>query len=508
MSEKSAPRPTLPGRLLLLLCIFLSILILILGYSAGWIGLPYYVLTNYQDKNCDSALSLNKIYLTLYPHFLQDKTLSIPIEECKQYLSALETEETAQWREAFDAFQKYSAAHPNGLFSREAHEHGALALMNLVKELVTQEQYEEALTNLNMIVSSYQDTAVSAETSTLFPSIYTSWGESLRDSRDFEKAEQVFVEFKSWSQNNDNELEVDAETGLVKTYLAWALDLQSQGKFEDALAKLDLAGSAAPESAEVKTGRSDMFVKWGNDFLTRNEFSTAIEKFKFAASSVEGDSTTGDALANGYIQWASDLNTKEDFLGALDELEMAQEAAVTDNMKQSVDTAFTETYAAFSSSTGPQARRAMRDALKRICEQKKEPELPIFGLNNETVRVGVYGIEDHLPDEVTAKTPGEMHYAACINVEERVIDSDVDYEWLRTPDRSYIPVGFSFLRLKIFWHVALRKTADAQEYAAKTLEGGNPPPFPAQKNEFGNRNFFGKPPSIQELTQWLLSAMQ
>jgi len=359
-----------------------------------------------------------------------------------------------------------------------------------------------------VIVSSYQDTVVYAETSTLFPSIYTSWGESLRDSREFEKAEQVFVEFKSWSQNNDTELEVDAESGLVKTYLAWALDLQSQGKFEDALAKLDLARSAAPESAEVKTGRSDIFVKWGNDFLTRNEFSTAIEKFKFAVSSVEGNSNAGDALANGYIQWASDLNAKEDFLGALDELKMAQEAAVTDNMKQSVDTAFTDTYAAFSSSTGPQARRAMKDALKTICEQKKEPELPIFGLNNDTVRVGVYGIEDKLPDEVTAKTPGEMHYAACINAEERVIDSDIDYEWLRTPDRSYIPVGFSFLRLKIFWHVSLRKTADAQEYDAKTLEGGNPPPFPAQKNEFGNRNFFGKPPSIHELTQWLLSAME
>jgi hypothetical protein len=60
MSEKDTPRPVLSGRLLLFLCIFLSVLILILGYSAGWIGLPFYVLTNYQNKNCDSALSLNK----------------------------------------------------------------------------------------------------------------------------------------------------------------------------------------------------------------------------------------------------------------------------------------------------------------------------------------------------------------------------------------------------------------------------------------------------------------
>jgi tetratricopeptide (TPR) repeat protein len=409
---------------------------------------------------------------------MRDKTLSGPIEECRQYLSALETEETGHWRQAFDAFQEYSAAHPNGLFSREAHEHSALVLMHIVRELVTQEQYEEALTNLNMIVSSYQDTSVFAETATLFPSIYTSWGESLCDSRDFEKAELAFVEFKSWSQNNDNELEVDAEIGLVGTYLAWALDLQSQGKFEDALAKLDLAGSVAPESEEVKTGRSDVFVNWGNDLLRRNEFSTAIEKFKFAVSSVEGDSTAHDALASGYVQWASDLSAKEDFLGALDELKMAEAAAVSDNMKQSVDTAFTDTYAAFSSSTGQQARRAMRDALKTICEQKKEPELPIFGLDKDTILAGIYGIEDKLPEDVTAKTPGEMHYVACIKVEERVIDSDVDYEWFRTPERSYIPIGFRASRVKTFWHVTLRKTVDTGEYAAKTFEGGPPPPIP------------------------------
>jgi hypothetical protein len=112
MSEKSAPRPTLPGRLLILLCIFLSVLILILGYSAGWIGLPYYVLTNYQNKNCDTTLSLNKVYLALYPRFMQDKTISAPIEECKQYLSALKTEQEGHWQEAYDAYRAYAASFP------------------------------------------------------------------------------------------------------------------------------------------------------------------------------------------------------------------------------------------------------------------------------------------------------------------------------------------------------------------------------------------------------------
>jgi tetratricopeptide (TPR) repeat protein len=504
MSEKVALRPTLSGRLLLFLCVFLLVLILILGYSAGWIGLPFYMLTNYQNKNCDSALSLNKVYLALYPRFMQDKTLTAPIEECKQYLSALETEKTGHWREAFDAFQEYSAAHPNGLFSREVHEHSALALMNIVRELVTQEQYEEALTNLNVITSSYRDTSVFAETSTFFSSIYTSWGESLRDSRDFEKAEQVFVEFKSWSQNNDNELEVDAESGLVRTYLAWALDLQSQGKIEDALAKLDLAGSVAPESEEVKTGRRDMFVNWGNDFLQRNELPRAIEKFEAAISMAEGDQDNDarDALANAYIQGAAKLKTAEDFRGALKQLEMAKTSAGTPDMQKSIDSAFEETYLAFSNSSGPQAQRAMKDALKAVCEKKVVP-FPIFGLNQEKVRFGIFGTDAQLPEDLRAKTPGELHYIACVDVDEQLLESR---------GNSYIrgrwKIWLLQRRVKLFWNILLREVDSGEELAKKTFEGSEPPPYPSDVDAIGDGRYSGDPPSMPLITKWLLSAIK
>ncbi len=508
MSEKNTPRPALPSRLLLFLGIFLSILILILVYSAGWIGLPFYVMTNYQNKNCESALSVNKVYLALYPRFMQDKTISTPIEECKQYLSAIKTEQEGHWQEAYDAYQAYTASYPNGLYAGDVHEHSAAVLITIARGQLEEKEYEKALLTLNLVVSTYSDTTISTEARTLFPSLYTSWGEGLRKSGNFEQAQQVFTEFQTWSQNNqDSEVAMDAQGELVKTYLAWQLALQSEKKYEDALAKLDLARSADPDSEEVKTGRSDLFINWGNDFLARNEFSTAIEKFKLAAAVMDA-ADARDALANGYIQWAADFKAKEDFLGALDELKLAQDAAGTDDMKQSVAAAFTETYTAFSSSTGPQARRAMKEALKTICEKKKQPELPIFGLDQEKVLFGVYGIEDKLPDDLAAKTPGEMHYVACTEVEERVIDSESNWVWFRTPDRDYVPVKFKLLRIKLIWDVTLRKITDAQEYATRIFEGGNPPPFPSQKNDLGNHNYFGKPPSLDELKQWLLSAIQ
>jgi tetratricopeptide (TPR) repeat protein len=354
-------------------------LILILGYSAGWVGLPFYVMTNYQNKNCESALSVNKVYLVLYPRFMQDKTISTPIEECKQYLSALKTEQDGRWQEAYDAYQAYTASYPNGLYAGEVHEHSAAVLLNIARGQLEQKEYEKTLATLNLVISTYPETAMFAEAQTLFPSLYTSWGEGLRESGNYEQAQQVFTEFQTWSQNNqDSEVAMDAQSELVKTHLAWQMALQSEKKFEDAIAKLDLAGSADPQSEEVKKSRSDLFINWGNDFLARNEFATAVEKFTLAAAVMDAVDAR-DALANGYIQWAADFKAKEDFLGALDELKLAQEAASTDDMKQSVAAAFTETYTAFSSSTGPQARRAMKDALKTICEKRNSPSCRFLG---------------------------------------------------------------------------------------------------------------------------------
>jgi tetratricopeptide (TPR) repeat protein len=506
MSEKHTPRPALPPRFLLFLGIFLSILILMLGYSAGWVGLPFYVMTNYQNKNCESALSVNKVYLALYPGFLQDKTISAPIEECKQYLSALKTEQEGHWQEAYDAYQAYTASHPKGLYAGEAHEHSAAVLINIARDQLEQKEYEKALSTLNLVISTYPETAMFAEARTLFPSLYTSWGEGLRGSGNFEQAQQVFTAFQTWSRDNqDSEVAMDAQGELVKTYLAWQLALQSERKYEDALAKLDLAGSADPQSEEVKKSRSDLFINWGSDFLARNEFSIAVEKFKLAAAVMDAAGAR-DALANGYIQWAADFRAKEDFLGALDELMLAEEAASTDNMKQSVNTAFTETYAAFSSSTGQQARRAMKEALKTICEKKKQPELPIFGLNKDTIRFGVYGIEDKLPTDLAAKTPGEMHYVACIDVEKRTVGT----ARLFCRRGTWCIPGFmtSHYRIKIFWNLILRKIGADEEVGIQIFEGGTPPPFPTNEREFGNGYHEGPPPAMDIVEKWLQSAVR
>ena len=65
MSEiTAAPLHTPKSRLKIVLLV-LSLLLLLLVYGAGMLALPALILTNYQSKNCDSVLTLDKIYTHL-----------------------------------------------------------------------------------------------------------------------------------------------------------------------------------------------------------------------------------------------------------------------------------------------------------------------------------------------------------------------------------------------------------------------------------------------------------
>jgi tetratricopeptide (TPR) repeat protein len=392
MSEIAVTPVRIKGPRTKMLMAAVSVLILLLAYGAGIILLPISILTKYQSKNCDSVSSLNNVYTRIYPGFLQDKTLASPVDECEAYGLAASKEVEGNWREAYDSYQAYSMAYPNGLYAPEAHQHSATALLNVVEHQVEGQQYAEAVANLGLIVSDYSDTSELAEAWTLFPSIYTSWGTGLREAEDFEGAERVFTEFKTWSRKNQKaESEQASQSEFAQTYLAWGRALRSQKQFEAALAKFDMAASAHPESAaQAQAGKVDSYIDWGNDFLGQKEFAMALEKFGQAVSLADADkkADASAAFASGQIQWASALSADEDFEASLEHLEVARQNAVTENVKQSVETAFRDTYLAFSNSSGSQARRAMKEALITICKKHKEPDLPIFGIKPDSIRVG------------------------------------------------------------------------------------------------------------------------
>jgi hypothetical protein len=212
-------------------------------------------------------------------------------------------------------------------------------------------------------------------------------------------------------------------------------------------------------------------------------------------------------LVNGYIQWASALSADEDFLGALEQLKLAQDLALTDSLKRSVDAAFETTYLAFSNSTGEQAQRAMKETLAVLCEKHDRPDLPIFGLNKDVIRFGIYGADAELSKDVAARTPGEMHYVACVEVQNQIVQTRTQREIVLYVSQGYYYRLVEQMRAKLLWSIRLVDTHSGDKVAEGVLAGGTPPPFPAS-GVAGAGYFFGPPPTPEEMAKWLLSAIK
>jgi hypothetical protein len=397
------------------------------------------------------------------------------------------------------------------LYVTEAHQHSAAMLLNLAQEQIEQKKFEESLASLNQIVASFSDTAVITDAWNLFPDVYAPWGASLREAGDFAKSEQVLDEFRTWSlTNQQNEAATVSQRELAQTYLAWGLDLQLQAQFESAIAKFELAAAADPQSqfdaaAKVKAGQVSTYIDWGNDLLGQAQFPVAIEKFELAVST-SGETNEGsarDALANGQIQWAHKLSAEEDFQGALEHLELAREAPVSETMTKSVESALQDTYLAFSESSGPQARRVMKEVLTTVCEDQDAPELPIFGLNKDSVRFVVYGVEEKLPEKLAAKTPGEMHYVACVTTDNQTVEKRLHKNIVLQFGRIQYYTLVDQFRVQVIWDVRLLQTDTSKNVAEETFKGAQPPPFAENAGNY----FYGEAP-LEEFAAWLESIIE
>jgi tetratricopeptide (TPR) repeat protein len=507
MSENAGTSVNTRKSYVKILLLTLAVIVPLFVYGAGVLVLPFSAQIIFQNKNCDLGLNLYKVYASLYPEFIRDASLAGPVQECEAYVLATSNENDENWRSAYDAYQDYLSAYPSGLYAGEAYEHSAVTLMSIAKEQAEQKEYAEAVKNLNQLVSSYSDTNVSAESWTLFSSTYTAWGSDLREADDFERSEQVLNDFKTASLNYQQvDPTTEAERQLAQTYLAWGLNLQSQKQREDALAKFNLAVSVDSQAQfdsteQAKSSQRKLYIEWGDDLLEQKQFPAAMEKFALAVSQAEGEKDDGakDALVNGRIQWAADLSHAEDFTGALEQLKSAKQAAASD---PSVEKALQDTYLAFSKSSGRQARIAIKEALETICKKHDEPDLRIFGLDKDSVRFGIYGVEDRLPEDLAARTPGEMHYVVCITTDNRTVESRQHKNIVLKVSRGYYYTLVEQFRVQMIWNVELLNVETGRSVAEQTLTGELPPPF----SEVGGNYFYGKAP-MEEFKTWLQSAI-
>lgn len=480
------------------------IFILGLGYAGGYFIFPGVIQSAYQDKNCEFVISMSNIYSSLFP-FVTEKDTDIQVRECALYALAVTYEGLESWSDAYHAYGIYDEAHPNGLFRTEAREHISMILRRLAAEEVEHGKYPQALVNINNVLHEYADTNAFAGAVDQKVDLYLAWGEDLRTVGDFVGAERVSSEFLAWSEsiNNSDNIQT-AQRDLAETYLAWGLALQHEEHFEGAMTKYDLALETDPDpsstsgpAAQAEAARITLYKQWGDHLMERKDFTGALGYYEMAASLTDDEAEARDIIAQGYSRWADGLAAEEDFIGALILLDVAQDAASTDSMKESIEEARSDGYFAFSSSSGEQAQRAMRDAAAIVCEHGTKPSLPLFGLDEDRKLAGIYGVDDTLPDGFVATTPGSMYFVACIETVDEVVDFQFTY-------------GVGIFRIRLFWDVSLVDVATGDVIESQRFEGAAPPPFPANLAESwdGNSNFIGLPPEMGELVKWLQSEIR
>jgi hypothetical protein len=148
----------------------------------------------------------------------------------------------------------------------------------------------------------------------------------------------------------------------------------------------------------------------------------------------------------------------------------------------------------------------MREAMIAVCKKKDAPKLPIFGINPDVIRFGIYGVDEPLPESLAARTPGEMHFIGCVNPESHILEQKYQGNMVLGTRGHYKTITLQ--RVQILWDVSLRESDTLKEYASTIIAGGMPPPYPTVNQDPGNGILEGAPPSIDELADWLQSVVK
>lgn len=482
-------------------------------YIAGNFIIPNSIRSSYQGKDCERVLSLEAFYASLYPASIADKSVPDMSKECALYSLAADAENQKSWQDAYNVYKTYKQTYPKGLFISEAEQRSGAVLVNLAKDQLAAKKHADAISTIQAVLKNHAQTTAAADANDLMSDVYLDWAKGQREASDFGGAEATLKAFSAWAtEAKQTETVKSAQRELALTYLAWGKAFQAQQKFEDARAKFEQVISTDPEplaktgpASQAKTAKLQLYVEWGDLLLGKADFGGALDRYQSAISlSEEKDQPAAkDRIAGVYVKWAETLSKTEDFLGALGKLDEATKNSGTDTSKKTVESAKTGTYQAFSNSSGAQATAAMKSAIKDVCEKNKKPQLPIFGIDKKHVLAAMYGVEDKLPDNVTAKTPGSLHYVACVEMTTATLE-------LRRI------LWADFAREQYTWNVTLRPINDPTTVTKTSIVGGVPPALPkityANIFDYLLGGYFyrqrGSNPDPVTLANWLLTVLK
>lgn len=452
--------------------------------------LPGSLQAAYQKKDCDTVLNNHSILSQFYPFRSVQENVSVLALECALYTNAQKLQESGKWLDAYQTYKTCAETYPDGVLASDAHEQAGISLLSQATEQQEQRAYAESVATLKRVMAEYP---LLAEAADRYAEAHLSWGSEYQSHGEFQAAEGVLLSLQDWSQAGAYESHVEnSQSALASLYLAWGESHQNTGELVPAMSKYRQAIEIAPgsESASLAAEKQvEILLAQGDAFMDAGNYQSAIEAYQRGVSEVNdaGKDRLNSATAQAYIAWSRQNVSTEDYYQALEKIETAAKLDLSASTIQHVESFKQELYTAFANSSGTQAKNLIQEVSRTSCKQEKKNAFPpVLGINSESALFALHGLDKALPENLIAKTPGELRYIVCVNVKSEIIESkNVLMVQVNLAKRIGVPQGIkAFTRTQFSWEISIFDLTTGQILVQKDIRGSEPAPLEIHDQDY------------------------
>ncbi len=504
MNTKGRPTIRKMSRQKIVILFFLAILgaYYVMGYL-----LVSQVDSYYAQRDCSTLVPLAEKIIKSFPKIIAPFTNLVEIQarECQLYLQAEANYIEQDWSLAYKNYDKYLKTYSQGIYFMEVRKAAADSLYHWAKKQQADLDYTGVEASLIILRDSYSDIFLTTQINQYFNELYIAWAKNLMSAKKFEEAEEKY------KKAIETELTLGAtgntQLALAELYFTWASELESTKKFAEAENKYKQAINSDPNptakdglSARSQESLRELQRSWAQDLLASNQHMDAVEHLKIFINLLGSDynDEVSDDLANVYIQWGIFLVSSEDYRGALEKIALAELSASNAIVKDEAKTARDNVLVAFSESSSTQAKELMRLSANKICTNKSSADLssyPVLGIDPNNKRALLHGVDFRLSNYIWAKTPGTSYYVVCITENTMTIESCI-YE-----------DGYSIERISTDWFIEMRSLSTGKIHQQTTIFGKSPESCPEVHKFLSSfersHPHTGDLPSPRDLELWL-----
>ncbi len=470
--------------------LFAIVAVLVGFYIYAGNYLPGSLQAAYQKKDCATVLNNHSILSQFYPFRSVQENVSVLALECALYTNAHELQEAEKWLDAYQTYKTCAETYPDGLLASDANQQAASSLLSLAGEQHEQKSYQESLDILKLLMDGYPDATQALD---LFADVHLSWGSEYQTQANFQSAEEKFLNLKNWAEAGEHEEHVNkSRAALSNLYLTWGKSHQSADELEQAMGKYRQAVEIAPESEAASQARQkhiEILLLEGEEQVAAGDFQTAIETYQQGLAIENPDSidSLNSATAQAYIAWSRQNVGTEDYYQALEKIETAAKLDLPASTIQDVESFKQEIYIAFANSSGTQAKNLMREVSRTSCKQEKKNAFPpVLGINSESALFALHGLDKALPENLIAKTPGELRYIVCVNVKSEIVESKTVYmvQWDPYKKVGVKQYNETFTRTQFLWEISIFDLTTSQILVQKDIKGSEPAPLQIYNQDY------------------------